>query len=151
MNLEGNRLLKKMWGILNSLGVVVELEEKDLLGGKQNKVVKNSRRVNFGQESKKIEIVIVDISSFDDIQLVADSFKQQKMVVVNCEKTEEKIKIRAVDFASGIVYGMDGSIDKIGDRIFLCAPYGVDIECAPFNEESEEYPSYLKVSKKVIA
>ena len=43
------------------------------------------------------------------------------------EKLEKDVARRVVDFLSGVVYGVDGNIQKVASGIFLLAPYNVGI------------------------
>ena len=39
----------------------------------------------------------------------------------------ETVAKRLLDFASGLIYGLDGRIERKGDRIFLLTPADVEI------------------------
>jgi cell division inhibitor SepF len=45
---------------------------------------------------------------FNEAREVADRFKEGTAVIMNLQSTEDSIARRLVDFASGLVYGLDG-------------------------------------------
>ena len=51
----------------------------------------------------------------------------KKPVVINLEKLEKDVARRVIDFISGSVYALGGSIQKVSGGIFLIAPYNIDI------------------------
>ena len=48
---------------------------------------------------------------FNEAREVADRFKEGTAVIMNLQSTDDTIARRLVDFASGLVYGLDGKIE----------------------------------------
>jgi cell division inhibitor SepF len=46
---------------------------------------------------------------------------------MNLQGTEDSIARRLVDFASGLVFGLDGKIEMVANRVYLLTPSGVDV------------------------
>lgn len=59
---------------------------------------------------------------FDQAQEVADSFKDGQPVIMNLEGTERDVARRLIDFASGICYALDGSMEKVATGVYLLKP-----------------------------
>lgn len=59
---------------------------------------------------------------FDQAQEVADKFKEGQPVIMNLEGTEREIARRLIDFASGICYALDGSMEKVATGVYLLKP-----------------------------
>ena len=59
---------------------------------------------------------------FNEARDVADRFKEGTAVIMNLQSTEDSIARRLVDFASGLVYGLDGKIELIANRVYLLEP-----------------------------
>jgi cell division inhibitor SepF len=59
---------------------------------------------------------------FDQAQEVADKFKDGQPVIMNLEGTERDIARRLIDFASGICYALDGSMEKVATGVYLLKP-----------------------------
>ena len=59
---------------------------------------------------------------FDQAQEVADKFKEGQPVIMNIEGTEREVARRLIDFASGICYALDGSMEKVATGVYLLKP-----------------------------
>lgn len=59
---------------------------------------------------------------FDQAQEVADAFKNGMPVIMNLEGTERDIARRLIDFASGICYALDGTMEKVATGVYLLKP-----------------------------
>jgi cell division inhibitor SepF len=59
---------------------------------------------------------------FDQAQELADKFKDGQPVIMNLEGTERDVARRLIDFASGICYALDGSMEKVATGVYLLKP-----------------------------
>jgi len=64
---------------------------------------------------------------FNEARDVADRFKEGTAVIMNLQSTEDPIARRLVDFASGLVYGLDGKIELVANRVYLLTPADVEV------------------------
>jgi len=64
---------------------------------------------------------------FNEAREVADRFKDGTAVIMNLQSTDDAIARRLVDFASGLVYGLDGKIELIANRVYLLTPSNVEV------------------------
>ena len=64
---------------------------------------------------------------FNEARDVADRFKEGTAVIMNLQSTEDSIARRLVDFASGLVYGLDGKIELVANRVYLLTPADVEV------------------------
>jgi cell division inhibitor SepF len=64
---------------------------------------------------------------FNEAREVADRFKEGTAVIMNLQSTEVATSRRLVDFASGLVYGLDGKIELVADRVYLLTPADVEV------------------------
>jgi FtsZ-interacting cell division protein YlmF len=58
---------------------------------------------------------------------VGEHFREGNPVIINLDDTEESERKRLVDFASGLVFGLQGRIEKISLRVFLLSPANVNV------------------------
>ena len=58
-------------------------------------------------------------------------------VVINFEDTDADVRKRIIDFISGTIYALDGTLRKIGRNLLVCAPPNVDIDTENTNFGSE--------------
>jgi cell division inhibitor SepF len=64
---------------------------------------------------------------FNEAREVADRFKAGTAVIMNLQGTEDSTARRLVDFASGLVYGLDGKIELVANRVYLLTPADVEV------------------------
>jgi cell division inhibitor SepF len=64
---------------------------------------------------------------FNEAREVADRFKEGTAVIMNLQGTEDGTARRLVDFASGLVYGLDGKIELVANRVYLLTPADVEV------------------------
>ena len=62
---------------------------------------------------------------FDSAQEIADKFKEGQPVIMNLEATERDVSRRLIDFASGLCYGLNGSMEKVASGVYLLKPAGL--------------------------
>jgi cell division inhibitor SepF len=48
-------------------------------------------------------------------------------VIMNLQSTEDPIARRLVDFASGLVFGLDGKIEMVASRVYLLTPANMEV------------------------
>mgnify|MGYP000967813393 CR=1 FL=1 len=59
---------------------------------------------------------------FDQAQELADKFKEGQPVIMNLEGAEREVARRLIDFASGLCYALDGSMEKVANGVYLLKP-----------------------------
>ncbi|MCR8656015.1 cell division protein SepF [Paenibacillus endoradicis] len=77
---------------------------------------------------KNTRMVLCEPKSYDEAQAIADEIRNRKSVVVNLQRVQSELGLRIVDFLSGTVYALSGSISKLGPNIYLCAPETVEVQ-----------------------
>jgi cell division inhibitor SepF len=90
--------------------------------------------------AKQFRVVVSEPTSFDDSQGIAEHLKVRRQVIVNMESTDKEVAQRILDFISGACYALDGRVQKIGEGVFLFAPYNVDITSEIKNSSWEQSP-----------
>lgn len=101
-------------------------EEKEKKNDSYSINPRKNKVVNI-HTTTQLKVVVYTPNSFDNAREIADHLKAKKPVVINLENVETGVARRIIDFLTGAVYAVDGSIQKIADRIFLIAPYNVGI------------------------
>ncbi|QAY65431.1 cell division protein SepF [Paenibacillus protaetiae] len=91
------------------------------------KHTKSSNIVSIHSQ-KNVRFVLSEPRSYDEAQEIADHLRSRKPVVVNLQRVRYDIAMRIVDFLSGTVYALNGTISKLGPNIFLCTPDTVEIQ-----------------------
>ena len=65
--------------------------------------------------------------TFDDAAKAADELRRKKAVILNMENVDKALTRRVVDFLSGSVYALDGSVKKIAQSTYLFCPHNMDV------------------------
>ena len=77
--------------------------------------------------SNKQEVVLFRPSSFNDTSKAADDLRNRRAVIVNMENVDKAMARRVVDFLSGCVYALDGTVKKIAQSAYLFCPHNMDV------------------------
>jgi cell division inhibitor SepF len=75
--------------------------------------------------SVKVHLVLP--RSFNDAQQIADRFKDSVPVILNLQSADTELSKRLIDFASGLTYALDGSMQRVADKVFLLTPRDVEV------------------------
>jgi cell division inhibitor SepF len=73
------------------------------------------------------QVSLVVPKSFNDAQTVADRLKSDVPVIINMQSADADLTRRLIDFASGLTYALDGSMQRVADRVFLLTPSAVKV------------------------
>lgn len=79
-------------------------------------------------------LVVYKPSTPDDVQTLIDFLKRREPAIVNLDEVEENSAQRVLDFVSGAIYALNGSIHRIAGNIFLISPEGVEV-AVPYEDK----------------
>jgi len=128
--------------ILNLIGleetVVEENPEADEPEAEERDQVQELEEPSFWSRQRKgkvvnihtssyVKVVIYQPVSFEDTQTIINNLKSRKPIVVNLEALDMPLAQRVLDFISGAVYALDGTIQKVSRGIFVLAPSNIEI------------------------
>ncbi|WP_438351608.1 cell division protein SepF [Paenibacillus sp. FA6] len=104
------------------------VDEEDF--GTMNAEPRKNQRSNVVSihSQKNVKVVLYEPRSYDEAQEIADHLRSHRTVVMNLQRVRNDQAFRIIDFVSGTVYALSGSISKIGGNIFLCTPDTVEIQ-----------------------
>jgi cell division inhibitor SepF len=84
-------------------------------------------RTANGRAGGDVRVHFVAPKSFNDVQDVADKFKDTIPVILNLQGTDTDLSKRLIDFSSGLTYALDGGMQRIADKVFLLTPRNVEV------------------------
>ena len=70
---------------------------------------------------------ILLVEEFADARVLADRVRARTPVVIDMRQTDPELVRRVVDFASGLIYALDGTMRKVGDGLVLVLPPRVSL------------------------
>ncbi|HEU4320807.1 MAG TPA: cell division protein SepF [Acidimicrobiia bacterium] len=87
----------------------------------------SSRRVEPPMTSPVVRPVeiqsdILVVEEFSDARVLADRVRDRVPVVLDMRLTDPDLVRRVVDFSSGLIYALDGSMRRVGDGLVLVLP-----------------------------
>jgi cell division inhibitor SepF len=85
--------------------------------------------VSMGRHAQ--EIVRFHPTSFQDSRKAATDLVASKAVIVNLEELDKDASRRMVDFLSGVVFAMDGDVQKIAQNAYVFCPPNMFITGGP--------------------
>ena len=82
---------------------------------------------------------IISLTPRTDIEarLIGEHYREGKPVIMNLSDMEESERKRLVDFASGLVFGHHGSIERVTPKVFLLTPPNVSVSVEDKNSAAQ--------------
>lgn len=75
-----------------------------------------------------MKVIIVEPKVFEDSENIAIQLRDLRPVVINFENTDDIVSARIIDFISGATYALDGRLEKIGTKMFICTPMNIAVD-----------------------
>lgn len=82
------------------------------------------------------EVVLMEPLRFEDVLDAVHAVRERKTVLLNLSSMPAEEAQRSADFVAGGVYALNGHQERLGELVFLFAPFGVSIQRDP-GEASE--------------
>ena len=70
----------------------------------------------------EIQSDILVVEDFGDARMLADRVRDRTPVVLDVRHADPDLVRRVVDFSSGLIYALDGSMRKVGDGLVVVLP-----------------------------
>jgi cell division inhibitor SepF len=83
------------------------------------------------RESVIDRIITLHPRVYSEARTIGEHYRSGQPVIMNLSDMEESERKRIIDFASGLVFGHHGSIERVTSKVFLLTPPNVSVS----NEE----------------
>ena len=90
-----------------------------------------------GSKNGGSKMILLEPRAYSESQQIADHLKKRNSVVVNLKRVTSDQAKRIIDFLSGCIYAIGGSMQKIGVGIYLCTPKNVNVQ-GKITDDSEK-------------
>ena len=97
-----------------------------------------SKDSNSKEEVSGNKMILFEPKSYSESQMIADHLKNRNSVVVNLKRVTAYQAKRIIDFLSGCIYAIGGTMQKIGVGIYLCAPKNVNVQGEISDDKSKD-------------
>ncbi|HHY13363.1 MAG TPA: cell division protein SepF [Thermoanaerobacterales bacterium] len=115
--------------IFNFMGLsdnIENEEEYEVYSKEPEKHHKPGKIINI-HNKRGVKINVIEPNDYEDVLEISEYLKKAYAVIINVKNMDLNDAIRMIDFLSGMVYAINGSIKKIEGSIFLVVPAGIDI------------------------
>ena len=82
-------------------------------------------------------IVTLHPRTYSEARAIGEQYREGNPVIMNLSDMEETERKRLVDFASGLVFGLRGSIERVTSKVFLLSPENVSVSNDAKNAAAE--------------
>lgn len=79
-------------------------------------------------DNVKYRVVMAKPEEYVSVTEIAKNICEGNVVIVNCEDTDDKVARRVIDFLSGCIFALNGSIKKAANNVFIIAPKDVGVD-----------------------
>ncbi len=104
-------------------------DEEETLTGTEDEFYSISESEALAEADKSgNKMILLEPRAYSESQQIADHLKNRNSVVVNLKRVTSDQAKRIIDFLSGCIYAIGGSMQKIGVGIYLCTPNNVNVQ-----------------------
>jgi cell division inhibitor SepF len=123
---------------LNFKKIFKDPDEEDTLVGTEDEYYSMSEDEAVKEADKTgNKMILLEPRAYSESQQIADHLKNRNSVVVNLKRVTADQAKRIIDFLSGVIYAIGGSMQKIGVGIYLCTPKNVNVQ-GKITEDTKE-------------
>ena len=72
-------------------------------------------------------IITLHPRTYSEARTIGEQYREGNPVIMNLSDMEETERKRLVDFASGLVFVLHGSIERVTSKVFLLSPENVSV------------------------
>ena len=113
-------------------------DDDDILMGTEDEFYSVSEADALAEADKSgNKMILLEPRAYSESQQIADHLKNRNSVVVNLKRVTSDQAKRIIDFLSGCVYAIGGTMQKIGVGIYLCTPKNVNVQ-GKISDEAEK-------------
>lgn len=131
---EDNDIIDEQDGYEEALGETIVDERESRADRRKQTNAGGSKVVNMDKPNLTavngtgtMKMILFQPLSFEDSQAIVDNLRARKPVIVNMVDLERELAQRVIDFMSGAVYALSGTIRRVSYGIFVIVPSNITI------------------------
>lgn len=105
----------------------VDEEEEEVAQPEQKEKPASSQRGSVSMSSSSLEMKVVKPVKFEEVTQIAEYLLKRHTVVLNLEDTDKDTMVKVIDFLSGVVFAIKGSVKRVANSTYVVTPNGVSI------------------------
>lgn len=79
---------------------------------------------------RSAQITTVSPKNYAEAELIGQRFREGNPVVMDLSKLDSDLGQRLVDFASGLVFALNGTVERIAKKVFLLSPAETTVDAS---------------------
>ena len=87
----------------------------------------NPRSKEATTAASNYDIMLFEPRHYDEATEIGDHLKALSACAINLHRMPAEYRQRIIDFLSGVIYAIDGTINKVGDNVILCSPKSMPV------------------------
>jgi cell division inhibitor SepF len=99
-------------------------EQRSVSSVRQSSVVEVAPQLDLPSLDR---IVTLHPRFYNEARTIGEHFRQGNPVIINLTEMDESEHKRLVDFASGLAFGLHGTIERVTKKVFLISPANVNV------------------------
>jgi cell division inhibitor SepF len=103
-------------------------EDDDYLDDVDDDAKRNVVPFGDAKSSRRVGVSVFHPRRYDEVTEMGDALRSRRLVMVNLIGADRAMSQRVVDFLSGVVYTLDGKMQRISEGIYLFVPNNVQID-----------------------
>lgn len=96
-------------------------------GRSSTEVADRTPRSPMQSMSELSRIITVHPRNYNEARTIGEHFRDGVPVIMNLSELEDADAKRLVDFASGLIFGLHGNIERVTKGVFLLSPINVNV------------------------
>lgn len=104
-----------------------EVTEEEASPAPEKQAPQQQRQSGMTMSSPTLEMKVVKPEKFDEVTAIADYLVRRHTVVLNLEDTPRDTIMRIIDFLTGVVFAIKGSIKRVANSTYVVTPSGVNV------------------------
>lgn len=73
------------------------------------------------------DVVRMSPSAYADVRSIGEAFRAGDVISMDLSGLTPDDAKRMIDFSSGLTFGLQGAIERVGGKVFLLTPKGVEV------------------------
>ena len=82
----------------------------------------------MAENNYTMNIQVYEPKTFADAETIAKSIVDGRAAIMNIRRMRTDEAQRAIDFLTGVIYALNGTIQKIGHKVLLISPANCTVE-----------------------
>ncbi len=128
-----DRAVDRSGSALAGVPSIASTDDDDEPAGHRAAVTPLPRRTPVREVVKDLEvggvhrITTIHPRTYAEAKKIGESFREGTPVIMNLTDLDDADAKRLIDFAAGLIFGLQGSIERVTNKVFLLSPVDVEV------------------------